>query len=538
MVVKPWNQEMEINIAEIKSLPIWVQLRGLDVKYWGMESLSKIGSLLSIPIETDRYTMEKSMLRYARMLIDISLDDELPEHIEFANDKDVLIRQSSMSGNLSNEHIARCTVIWKIVVGRSRRRQWSGGQSNIMNKFSNSPSSTNLQTARDDGFVTIPRRSMTKQTQMRGSEGRPSINKFTVLQDTDEPNKQDDVSIFMHLHQLGMIRLLETKVKEKIMEKVAAQYLHCEALEHHTSKQFFITYVYGDFNSVLYKEDRIGRDAILDHEIKHFTECISDCGLQEMRFTGPYYTWTNKTVWSWLDRVFINTFWCGVFDYSQVKYLTKSLSDHTPMLLKITDSPKPQSSFHFCDMWVRDNSFYSLIQSKLHTETTKDPSRQLIRFLTTIRKVKARIALEKVQKELHTQPDNALLKHQEMEVRNHYINIGTSVIDIIKQQSKVDWISYGDDCTRYFFVKAKQRKMETYVCEIQDDRGQVRQGLSEVAQVLQHHYKSMLGITRLDSPMSQQPAYPLSLDKPNWSFFQKFQTLLWPKISDLYRVAQ
>ena len=71
-----------------------MQLCGLDVKYWGMESFSKIVGLLGILIKTDRYTMERSMLCYARMLIDISLDDEFLEYIEFVNDKDVLIRQS------------------------------------------------------------------------------------------------------------------------------------------------------------------------------------------------------------------------------------------------------------------------------------------------------------------------------------------------------------------------------------------------------------------------------------------------------------
>ncbi|KAJ8433707.1 hypothetical protein Cgig2_019816 [Carnegiea gigantea] len=80
-IVKPWNAEMEINTEEIESLP-------------GVTSLSKIGSLIGISIKTDRYTKEKSMLRYARMLIDFPLKEEFPEYIEFANDKDVLIRQS------------------------------------------------------------------------------------------------------------------------------------------------------------------------------------------------------------------------------------------------------------------------------------------------------------------------------------------------------------------------------------------------------------------------------------------------------------
>ena len=94
-VAKPWNEEMEINTVKIFSLPVWVQLPGLYIKYWGggADSLSKIGSMLGIPIKMDRYTVEKSMLRYARLLIDINLGDDSPNYIEFANDKDVLVRQ-------------------------------------------------------------------------------------------------------------------------------------------------------------------------------------------------------------------------------------------------------------------------------------------------------------------------------------------------------------------------------------------------------------------------------------------------------------
>ena len=67
--------------------------------------------------------------------------------------------------------------------------------------------------------------------------------------------------------------------------------------------------------------------------------------------------------------------------------------------------------------------------------------------------VEARQALEKIQHELNLFPENHLLRHPEKEARVHYIHIGTSVIDIIKQQCKADWINYGDECTRYFFAK-------------------------------------------------------------------------------------
>jgi len=84
---------MDIHTEEIKSLPLWVQFPDLDVKYWGADSLSKIGSLLGIPIKTDRCTKERSMIRYARVLNDVPLDSTFPEFIEFFNDNELLIRQ-------------------------------------------------------------------------------------------------------------------------------------------------------------------------------------------------------------------------------------------------------------------------------------------------------------------------------------------------------------------------------------------------------------------------------------------------------------
>ncbi|KAJ8449649.1 hypothetical protein Cgig2_005671 [Carnegiea gigantea] len=47
MLVKGWNPNMDLQTETIRSLPIWIQLPALDIKYWGMESLSKIGSILA-----------------------------------------------------------------------------------------------------------------------------------------------------------------------------------------------------------------------------------------------------------------------------------------------------------------------------------------------------------------------------------------------------------------------------------------------------------------------------------------------------------
>ncbi|KAJ8419425.1 hypothetical protein Cgig2_033896 [Carnegiea gigantea] len=101
LLVKPWNPEMDISTEAITSLPIWVRFMDLDIKYWGMASLSKLGSILGIPIKTDKYTMEKTRLKHARLLIKIPVDDAFLRYIEFVNDQEVVGRlQVNMNGNL------------------------------------------------------------------------------------------------------------------------------------------------------------------------------------------------------------------------------------------------------------------------------------------------------------------------------------------------------------------------------------------------------------------------------------------------------
>ena len=66
--------------------------------------------------------------------------------------------------------------------------------------------------------------------------------------------------------------------------------------------------VLGDFNAVLYLGDKMGGNEVQLHEIKNFNACITSCELQELGGDGPYYTWTNKTIWTRIDRVFVNTY--------------------------------------------------------------------------------------------------------------------------------------------------------------------------------------------------------------------------------------
>jgi len=65
--------------------------------------------------------------------------------------------------------------------------------------------------------------------------------------------------------------------------------------------------------------------------------------------------------------------------------------------------------------------------------------------------------------------------------------------DTIRQQCKAKWITYGDECTKYFFAKVKQRKTASYIFELQDEHCMMNQGFLVVVNITLNYYKGLLG---------------------------------------------
>lgn len=101
------------------------------------------------------------------------------------------------------------------------------------------------------------------------------------------------------------------------------QLIHCKATQLATNKRFYLTMVYGmnheqqrhhlwrelqdisthmteawcimgDFNAVMHKEDRIGGNDVMEHEINELQCLTTQCELHELPSSGSYYSRTNK----------------------------------------------------------------------------------------------------------------------------------------------------------------------------------------------------------------------------------------------------
>ncbi|KAJ8419375.1 hypothetical protein Cgig2_022175 [Carnegiea gigantea] len=478
----------------------------------GTQSLSKIGSILGIPLKTDKFTKDKQVIRYARLLIEMPIEGPFPDHIEFFNEEGILIRQL-----VTYEWIpSKCThcamlghteeVCKKKRIICTEWRQVLKSQTPTQTSKDQSKEDKSSKEVHFDVFTTVTRgRSPKKATAIPSSPSADHPNQFNVLM-------EDQI---LELNNIGLIGLLETKVKRQNHgNPVSTESIswRCQTntfiakLTRSPPVSIFILHssmattrnfkgspygrdawcILGDFNAVLSKDDRIGGNEVTYHDIQELSSFMEACEVLEMPSSGAFFTWTNKSIWSRIDRVFINT-----------KYLPLGLSDHSPILIHSHAALKPPPQFQFCDMWCSHKNFHDIVsagfpdphrhdimnQARAYFERLRRQLRQLNRSHFADLKSqweKAHTALHHLQRELQLSPDDVSLQSSVEEATSNYISILSSSLALLKQQCKIDWIKYGDDCTRFFFARAKQRKLAAYIYAIQDATGAKVEGFDQL----------------------------------------------------------
>ena len=60
-------------------MPVWVILLNLPTKIWGAKSLSRIGSLLGVPLAADACTATQNRVSYACILVEVDVAKPLPK---------------------------------------------------------------------------------------------------------------------------------------------------------------------------------------------------------------------------------------------------------------------------------------------------------------------------------------------------------------------------------------------------------------------------------------------------------------------------
>ncbi|XP_021852855.2 uncharacterized protein [Spinacia oleracea] len=86
VICKPWHKDIVDFKDEVKVAPIWIQLKNLELKFWGNRSLSKIVSSVGRFIQEDQATVHRDKLHFARVQVEVALSQTLPDCLKFQDE--------------------------------------------------------------------------------------------------------------------------------------------------------------------------------------------------------------------------------------------------------------------------------------------------------------------------------------------------------------------------------------------------------------------------------------------------------------------
>ena len=94
----------------------------------------------------------------------------------------------------------------------------------------------------------------------------------------------------------------------------------------------------GDFNEITCMAEKEGGSNRTRQQMKYFVDTINCCGLKEVRFMGPLFTWLylkedGSQIRERLDRVLAMVEWFHLFPMAKLVHLSSSASDYSPLIL-------------------------------------------------------------------------------------------------------------------------------------------------------------------------------------------------------------
>ncbi|KAH0768990.1 hypothetical protein KY290_012971 [Solanum tuberosum] len=157
----------------------------------------------------------------------------------------------------------------------------------------------------------------------------------------------------------------------------------------------------GDFNVILNEEEKLRGLPFTQLEAQEFTQCINNCGLEELKFSGSRFTWWNgrieeHCIFKRLDRVMGNQEFMNLLPSSEVHHLIRRGSDHAHLHVICNYEEEPTTRrFKFLNFWTKHHNFKQLIEENWKIDFV---GRSFLVFQSKIKKVKG--VLAKWSKEL------------------------------------------------------------------------------------------------------------------------------------------
>ncbi|XP_056688055.1 uncharacterized protein [Spinacia oleracea] len=530
MITKPWTASFNFKEEVLRVIPVWVRLPNLPLCCWGPDSLSKIGSLIGVPLFADECTSKQLRISFARMLIEVDVTKDMPKSVliqdstgrsftqkvdydwlpPFCKDCKVIghdcqVKKSNATRFQPAVHVPKkVNKVWK-----PKKVQADSVKSNhdapVIDRVveekdaetEHTPSGQNeQQNVQDDGWRVVSRRRRESRTH-ESSLGLAQVR--TVVGIAPEFSLDED----------GVKEGNAQRIKNKFGSAwVWEMNYTCSPKVYglHTIEHRRPLLVQGKWKSSS------------DAETKDFEEFIQAAGITELKSCGNMFSWSNKgqgdqTISSRIDRAFGCCDWQSSFPAVCVDYLNPGISDHFPLLLDCNIAHHQGSRpFKFFNYMASHKCFRQVVQEGWDTPVVGTAMFQVWQKLKAVKKglkqlhhkefarLEERIdcvrgELDDTQSQLAHSPSDVGLQEKE---RGHIMQLKKflKVQECAwKQKSRIQWLQTGDSNSKFFFNAMKERHAKNSIDILYDSQGVKLTKSEDIKKEISTFYHDLIGST-------------------------------------------
>ncbi|KAL2931849.1 hypothetical protein RDABS01_037259 [Bienertia sinuspersici] len=554
VIMKRWDSEMELHKETIKNVPIWIRFPKLELKYWGHRSLHKLGDAIGTTLKVDRLTEQKERLAYARIMVEVDIQKELPNQIDFINEKGIsmvqmieyewrpnLCSKCNKYGHREEECSkgVRKEMAWKPkttnglpsdqqqgcqhATNPGQQQAQSGQQPNLDRMGQQQPQKRMQQGQVSNETKGVAqgncrpqlqarnnpeqqRQGTTQQQQQMRANSGPNAQSQTATQTNVSTGSVQGVDIgdigeFTPVHDKrnkangnnehptpisNSFGVLDDEMEDGQIGRTPLWDNLREFSRVVGGDPWCVT---GDFNAIMNKEDRQGA-VVRWTEIQPMIECVNICGLEDMRSSGRFFTWSNKQegakrVLTKIDRALCNGGWCDMVPTAETLFLPENDFDHTPMVIRSFPPQPGRKPFRFFNYWCTNPNFldtvmqiwekpvhgYFMFQVMQKLKWLKVELKQMYSQDVIANYQEAKTTLEETQSLMHQYPQDLILATMEKQATETFRGATKSYNSWLKQKAKIHWLQDGDTNSKIFFNSLRVRTCRNNINRVQNAHG-------------------------------------------------------------------
>lgn len=268
--------------------------------------------------------------------------------------------------------------------------------------------------------------------------------------------------------------------------------------------------VFWDFNKILDHGEKMGRVLRREAQMDAFRLTLQECGLSDLGFTGPKFTWRNNRegdeyIEERIDRAVANSCWLSRFSWHSIEVLAARSSDHNPVLMsfdeevpEIRPTQSVRSGTKFEASWTLDPEWKQIMSASWEGNFADGaPLTRVHKKLMVCQQDLSNWSWHKFGN------DQDQLRRKTKQLTLLQARVAPTPSSLInnyklswKQRAKQNWYRLGDRNTKYFHSWAQQRKKVNSISNIMDGDRRLWRKNGDISKVFLKYYEDLFTTQR------------------------------------------